>query len=218
MSVGVGPPRLVQKKSSRQTSATNGTVTLDAVAKAGNLLVMLVGITSLQTDGTPGPGSWAKDQGTGSVRLHVYSKTSDGTEQTCTHVVGASSTFSTHVYEWEFPGHTTPSLSASPGPATFTTTTSGTTGSGNALVNTVVMALFEAGGSIVAGSPAFNNSFTLGESQTEGVTGYRIMAAADATLTVTWGTWTTNRTGNCTWVSYAWSGYTPRRLAAIGVT
>lgn len=198
----------VQRKSNRQTTGTAGSVVLNNPATAGNLLVMLVGITSLQTDSpiTAGTTAWTQDYNPGSRRLHIYSKIADGGEQTLQHTVGATSSKSTHAYEYSFAGHSSPANWFTEGDNTFSATTSFTTGTANVTITDwVAIAIGCAGGSIVAGSPTWSNSFANGEATTECVTAALIGTGTNGSLNATWGTWTTNRTGNQQLLVYYWA-------------
>lgn len=202
-------PTLTQSKSGRQTVTTNGSITFNSTATKGNLLVINIGMVSLAT-ATAVTGGWTKDYGgSSSQRLHAYSKVADGTETAFSWTAGASGTLATFFYEFALTQMTNGVMDVMQ-VGSGTSVTSMSTGTTATVTNqdTALTAMVSCGGSVVAGSPTWSNSFTAATAQTECVGAYRLVSAAVTTYTTTWGTWTTNRTGNSMILAYRWTADT----------
>lgn len=163
---------LIQSKSNGGEATTSTTVTLDATATSGNLLVALVNYQSDLAIGTTPTGwtSWGDFQrtaGAGSNRgdQHIYFKISDGTETAVTVAIASSGWISCAVHEHEGPWEASPKDVASSGDTGAGTATSQSTGTTatTASANSVAVAIGHNWNGGVT-SDAWDNGFTIQES------------------------------------------------------
>jgi hypothetical protein len=191
---------LVQQKMQADAATTAGNITFTSTATAGNLLIVLIGLVSLET-ATAVTGGWTKDMGgSSSLRVHCYSKVADGSETAFAWTGSVSQGQACNM--WEFSGIAGGVLDqfANGSGTTVTSMSTGTTPTTTAADEVAVAVV--ACGSSLSGPATWSNSFINGSvAFASSRWSYKILSAT-GTQESTFGVWTTARTGNSAILTY----------------
>jgi hypothetical protein len=193
---------LVQSKIQANLATTAGVVTFTSTATAGSLLIVLIGVPSLET-ATAVTGVWTKDMGgSSSLRIHAYSKhTADGTETDFQWTGSVSQGQAAFFSEWSGISGGVLDQFANGSGTSVTSMSTGTTPTTTA-ADEVAVTVVACGSSMSGAGAVWTNSFTdLGTAFASTRWGRKILTAT-GTQESTYGAWTTARTGNSAILTY----------------